>query len=201
MEETQALAIPTNDVPAPAQAVHWLQRVSEDTQRLVSALPDYADEELLACRAEAEAIIGRLSDRDLRMFVLGLYAGEGSKTGGSVSMANTNPVFLRVFITWLRREFVVDEPRLRVKLYLHEGLDLETSTTHWSRVLGVPEGQFRQPYRAKSDPSRRRAKHIHGCATVLYSCTTTHRRVMAMIEAITFPFAIRDSSVGRAGHC
>lgn len=60
MEETQALAIPTNDVPAPAQAVHWLQRVSEDTQRLVSALPDYGDEELLACRAEAEAL-GRAS--------------------------------------------------------------------------------------------------------------------------------------------
>ena len=141
--------------------------------------------EIERCKAEAEAVVGPLTDRDLRMFVLGLYAGEGSKTGRSVSMANTNPVLLRCFITWLRREFEIDESRLRVKLYLHEGLDLDVSTTHWSSLLDIPEEQFRQPYRAVSDPSRRRAKHVHGCATVLYSCTITHRRVMAMIEAIT----------------
>ena len=157
--------------------------------------------ELERCRLEAEALVGQLTSRDLQMFVLGLYAGEGSKTTGSVSMANTNPVLLRAFITWLRQQFDVDEARLRVKLYLHDELDLEVATTHWSRVLEIPEAQFRQPYRAASDPSRRRSKHVHGCATVLYSCTLTHRRVMAMIEAITSPFAIRDSSVGRAGHC
>jgi hypothetical protein len=39
-----------------------------------------------------------LTQRDLEMFVLGLYAGEGSKTDGEVSMANTNPAFVRVFL-------------------------------------------------------------------------------------------------------
>ena len=158
-------------------------------------------EEIERCRLEADELVAQLTPRDVRMFVLGLYAGEGSKTTGSVSMANTNPVLLRAFVTWLRQEFDVDEGRLRVKLYLHDELDLDTATAHWSRVLEIPEAQFRQPYRAASDPSRRRSKHISGCATVLYSCTRTHRRVMAMIEAITSPFAIRDSSVGRAGHC
>ena len=150
---------------------------------------------------EAAAVVGRLTRRNLSMFVLGLYAGEGSTTGGSVSMANTNPVLLRIYIAWLRSEFDIDETRLRAKLYLHEGLDLEASTIYWSNVLDIPQNQFRKSYRAVNDRSRRNVKHIHGCATVLYSCTTTHRRVMAMIEAITFPFAIRDSSVGRAGHC
>ena len=158
-------------------------------------------EEIERCRVEAEAIVGAFTHEELRMFVLGLYAGEGSKTQGSVSMANTNPLLLIVFVTWLRREFDIDETRLRVKLYLHEGLDLDAATAHWSRALGVPETNFRSPYRAVADPSRRRAKHVNGCATVLYSCTLTHRRVMAMIEAITSHFAIRDSSVGRAGHC
>ena len=145
-------------------------------------------EEIARCRAEAETLIDELTERDLRMFVLGLYAGEGSKTQGSVSMANTNPLLLRLFVTWLRREFDIDESRLRVKLYLHEGLDLEMATSHWSRVLDIPQEQFRMPYRAVNDPSRRRAKHIHGCATALYSCTITHRRVMAMIQAVTSPF-------------
>lgn len=157
--------------------------------------------EIEQCRAEAEAIIGQLTERDLRMFAVGLYAGEGSKTPGSVSMANSNPVLLRVFVAWLRREFDIDESRLRAKLYLHDGLDLGAATAHWSKALDIPEVRFGRPYRAVNDASRRRSKHVYGCATVLYSCTRTHRRVMAMIEAVTSSFAIRDSSVGRAGHC
>ena len=158
-------------------------------------------QEIERCRTEADELFETLTPEGLRLFALGLYAGEGSKTQGTVSMANTNARFLRAFVTWLRSEFELDESRLRVKLYLHEGLDLAESTAYWSRVLEIPESQFRRPYRAIDDPSRRRAKHIFGCATVLYSCTITHRRVMAMIEAITSHFAIRDSSVGRAGHC
>ena len=54
----------------------------------------------------------------------------------------------------------------------------------------LPVDQFTKPYRAADDPTRRHAKHVYGCATLLYSCTPTHRRVMAMIEAVTSPFAI-----------
>lgn len=36
--------------------------------------------EIERCRVEADALIGRLSSRDLTMFCLALYAGEGSKT-------------------------------------------------------------------------------------------------------------------------
>jgi hypothetical protein len=60
MGQTQELVVQSSDVPVPSHAVHWLQRVAEDTQRLIDALPGYADEELLACRAEAEAL-GRAS--------------------------------------------------------------------------------------------------------------------------------------------
>lgn len=144
--------------------------------------------ELERCRVEAEDLIGAPSERDLLVFGLGLYAGEGSKTGSTVSMANTNPVLLRVFVAWLRRHFEVDETRLRVKLYLHEGLDLDEAERFWSAVTDIPPQQFRAPYRAVADPTRPTAKHVHGCATVGYSCAATHRRVMAMITAVASPF-------------
>ncbi len=53
--------------------------------------------EIERCRVEAEALIGTLSARDLTMFCLALYAGEGSKTEGAVSLANTDPILLRAF--------------------------------------------------------------------------------------------------------
>lgn len=153
------------------------------------------------CRVEAQQLVGSLSDRDLLMLGIGLYAGEGSKTPGTVSMANTNPVFLGLFVTWLRRHFAINGSRLRVRLYLHLGLDLAAASRFWSNATRIPLEQFTAPHRPPADASRRRSKHEFGCATVAYSCATTHRRVMALIEAVSFPTAIRDSSVGRAGRC
>ena len=103
-------------------------------------------------------------------------------------MANTSPVYLRVFVTWLREQFEVDERRLRVRIYLHEELDVAEATDYWSSLLAIPVDQFHQPYRAAPDAARRRAKHRRGCATVSYSCALTHRRVMARIQAVTSLF-------------
>jgi hypothetical protein len=135
-------------------------------------------------------LIGTLSERDLTMFCLALYAGEGSKTEGAVKFANTSPTLSRVFITWLRRVFDVDETRLRVTLYLHSDLDLDMANEFWSSALSVPIAQFPKPYRAPADATIRTNRHIYGCATIGYSCRLTHRRVMAMIEAVTSPFAL-----------
>jgi hypothetical protein len=145
--------------------------------------------EIERCRHEAEAWIGDLTAREATMFVLGLYAGEGNKTEGGVGMANTNPLYLKVFVTWLREAFDIDESRLRAVLYLHEGLDLEMATAFWSELLDIPTTQFTKPYRAVPDSSIRTAKHIRGCPSVRYSSSEILRRVMAMIEAVTLRIA------------
>jgi transcriptional regulator with XRE-family HTH domain len=144
--------------------------------------------EIERCRVEAEDWVGDMSERDLAMFCLGLYAGEGSKTDGAVSMANTNPRYLRALLAWLRGEFELDDARWRARLYLHEGLDLEAAMEHWTELLGIEGDRFHKPYRAVADSSIRSRKHVHGCATVVYSDSSLHRRVMARIEAITSRF-------------
>ena len=146
--------------------------------------------EIARLRQQAEQWLSTLSDRDLTMYCLGLYQGEGAKTPGALSMANTNPMILLMLVTWLRRTFEIDETRLRVRLYLHEGLDIDAATTHWSDVLEIPQDQFHKPYRPAADPSRRSAKHLYGCATLVYSCATTHRTVLAMIEAVSCRFIL-----------
>lgn len=145
--------------------------------------------ELERCRIEAERWADDLTERDLEMFVLGLYAGEGSKTDGEVAMANTNPTYLRLFLRWLRTRFEIDEVRLRCVLYLHQGLDLATAQEFWSDALDIPLHQFTKPYRAIVDDSIRSRKHVNGCATARYASTLLHRRVMARIEAVSCRFA------------
>jgi hypothetical protein len=91
---------------------------------------------------------------------------------------------IALFCHWLRTHFVVDETRLRVHLYLHEGLDLDAAVAFWAEVCSIPPAQFTRPYRAVPDPSIRRAKHIYGCPAVVYSCSQTHRSVMGLVHAL-----------------
>jgi len=134
--------------------------------------------------AEGWARVGRLSEREFLIAGVALYAGEGTKRDGAVRFANSDPRMIVFFCFWLRRFFEVDESRLRIRLYLHEGLDLAATIAYWSALTGVPPSQFGKPYRAVPDPSIRRAKHVHGCVTVSYSCSATHRSVMGLVSAL-----------------
>jgi hypothetical protein len=91
---------------------------------------------------------------------------------------------IRFFLTWLRHFFDIEEDRLRLRLYLHEGLDLAAATEFWADVTGIPVAQHTKPYRAEPDPSIRNSKHPMGCPRVVYSCSRTHREVMGLVHAL-----------------
>lgn len=140
--------------------------------------------EIAAARSEGRARIGRLSERDLLIAGIALYAGEGSKTPGAVTLVNSDPGIIALHLRWLRSCFDIDEERLRIRLYLHDGLDLLRAEQFWSTLCAIPRRQFTKPYRAMPDAGIRHNKHEHGCATVRYSCSHTHRRVMGLIDAL-----------------
>jgi hypothetical protein len=139
---------------------------------------------------EGRGRIGRLSEREFLVAGVALYAGEGSKADGQVRFVNSDPRMVVFFCTWLRHFYQVDEARLRLSLYLHQGLDLAAATAYWSGLTGIPEAQFTKPYRAVPDPSIRSAKHVHGCVTVRYSCSATHRSVIGLVRALLGDCAI-----------
>jgi hypothetical protein len=128
--------------------------------------------------------IGRLSDEAFLAAGAALYAGEGAKRDARVNFANTDPAMMAFFCAWLRHFFDIDESRLRMRVYLHEGLDLEAAENFWSGLTGIPRAQFRAPYRAEADASIRTTKHEFGCAYVGYSCSRTHREIMGLIRAL-----------------
>jgi hypothetical protein len=153
-------------------------------RRAPNALQRRKQAEIDRLLADGRDRVGRLSEREFLVAGIALYAGEGSKRDGSVIFANSDPRMVIFFCSWLRQFFPIDESRLRVRLYLHEGLDLVASTAFWSEVTGIPESQFGKPYRAVADPSIRHAKHVHGCVSIGYSCSATHRSIMGLVGAL-----------------
>ena len=159
-------------------------RVARGRRRDPNALQRRKQGEIERLLAEGRVRIGRLSEQEFLVAGVALYAGEGTKRDGAVRFANSDPRMIVFFCAWLRRFFEVDESRLRVRLYLHEGLDLAAAIAFWSALAGIPPSQFVKPYRAVADPSIRHAKHVHGCVTVSYSCSATHRSVMGLVRAL-----------------
>jgi hypothetical protein len=126
--------------------------------------------------------IGRIGELDRKQFLVAgvaLYAGEGAKTDGCVAFANSDPRMIHFFVAWLRHLFDIDESRLRLRMYLHAGLDLEVANAFWSNLTGIPVSQFGVPYRAVPDASIRTTKHPLGCPSVRYACSRTHRESWA----------------------
>jgi transcriptional regulator with XRE-family HTH domain len=133
---------------------------------------------------EGRRQVGVISDREFLIAGAMLYASEGGKRNGGVVLPNSDPRMIAFFCSWLRTFFGVDETRLRARLYLHQGLDIEEATAFWADLTGIPSSQFTKPYRAVPDPSIRRSKHPMGCLTVTYGCSRTHRAVMGLVHAL-----------------
>jgi hypothetical protein len=167
-----------------------IPRVTRGRRREPNALQRRRQAEVDRLLVEGRARIGRLSEREFLVAGVALYAGEGSKQDGSVRFVNSDPRMVVFFCSWLRHFYEIDEARLRLTLYLHQGLDLAAAMTHWSALTGIPPSQFGKPYRAVADPSIRHAKHVRGCITVRYSCSATHRSIMGLVSALLGDAAI-----------
>lgn len=109
---------------------------------------------------------------------------QAAKGDSCLKFANSDPRMINVFCAWLRHFFDVDESRLRLRLYLHQGLDIDAASQFWSQLTAIPIEQFGKPYRAVPDPSIRTAKHPMGCPAVVYGCSRTHRAVMGLVAAL-----------------
>ena len=173
------------DVPFEARP-----RPTRGRRRGPNALQRRKQAEIARLLAEGRDRVGRLSEREFLIAGVALYAGEGSKGDGNVRFANSDPRMIVFFCSWLRRFFEIDESRLRVHLYLHQGLDLAAAIAYWSALTSIPPSQFLKPYRALPDPSIRHAKHVHGCVGIGYSCSATHRSIMGLVAALLGDTAI-----------
>jgi Helix-turn-helix domain len=161
--------------------------VTRGRRRAPNALQRRKRAEIDRLLAEGRDRVGRLTEREFLLAGVALYAGEGSKTDGEVRFVNSDPRMVAFFCAWFRRFFEIDESRLRVRLYLHEGLDLMAAITFWSGLTQIPPSQFGKPYRAVADPSIRHTKHQNGCVSVGYGCSRTHRSIMGLVHALLNP--------------
>ncbi|MDP2905643.1 MAG: hypothetical protein Q8O22_05015 [Candidatus Omnitrophota bacterium] len=165
------------------------RRLARERARItrLSNIADKNREISLKCKEE----ILPVSNRDLWMSGLMLYAGEGYKSkmvsNQRVELANSDPDILRLFISFLLSVCSVPKNKIIMRLMLYEDIDLKEAHKYWSEQLDIPESQFRksfikQSFRDIENRHLRRSEygtaHVHVYDVVLY------RKIMGWINAI-----------------
>jgi hypothetical protein len=95
-------------------------------------------------RLQAKEDIVTMNKRDLFMFGLGLYLGEGSKTG-EVRIVNADPKVIRYAVAWFKALGVTTD-QFAPRIHLYPDTDPEESLCFWSKVTTIPKPQFHKPY-------------------------------------------------------
>lgn len=88
--------------------------------------------------------LGPMKKRDLLLVGLGLYLGEGNKSGNKFQFTNSNPRLIKLMLTWLQTIFGVGKDRLILNVMINQIHRFRERTVrrYWARVTGVQIKQF-----------------------------------------------------------
>lgn len=82
-----------------------------------------------------------ISKRDLLFLGIGLYLGEGSKTG-MVRVVNSDPEIIKLTMIWLRKTYGLLNKNFSIRIHLYPDSDIQRSIGFWSKNTGLPVSQF-----------------------------------------------------------
>jgi hypothetical protein len=119
-------------------------------------------------------ILKEIEEFDLtKIFVLKsiltmFYWEEGGKTRGTVDFANTYPKLSFLFITLLRKCYLIDENKLRVRLHLHYYHKIKECRKFWSGLLGISEAKFGKIYIKPRSKTKKFRQNFAGICFIRY---------------------------------
>jgi hypothetical protein len=90
--------------------------------------------------------IKSLSDRDMFIFGLGIYLGEGSKTSNQIRVVNSDPRIIKFSMVWFKKCFGLTDENFRVRIHLYPDNDQKEVTAFWMKVLGLKRESFQPSY-------------------------------------------------------
>ena len=126
------------------------------------------------------------------LWVAGLimYWAEGAKTRNHVSMANTDPRVLRLFIMWVRT-FLNPGAMFTLHLHLHEGNDETKAKDFWKSQTKLEDANFHKTFIKPAGTGHRKNHLEHGICTVkLRRAADPWNIVMEWIDAAAHHFGV-----------
>lgn len=151
----------------------------------------------LGIRRDAASAISALSQRELLLVAAALYWAEGHKrpvrrgarevTYHAVSLTNSDPLLIRLFIRFLRECCAVPVPKLKASLRIFPHQSGVRLQRYWQQQTGIPAHNFSRMYTGVSISSRRLrpfSRLPYGVLQIRVSDTALFHRIMGYIEGL-----------------
>lgn len=88
--------------------------------------------------------IGSINQRDLFMLGLGLYIGEGTKSGNIIRVINANPRVIRLAINWFKKICGLANDNFRLRLHIYPDNNENDCIKYWAKETGLPRHNFQR---------------------------------------------------------
>lgn len=143
---------------------------------------------LLQIRKEYRNLKVKIKQKDYALIALTmLYLGEGSKTNkGYLTLGNSNPEVIKLFIRLLRQNFTIKEHKFRCTVQCRADQDIRLLEQFWSEVTNIPPKQF---YKTRIDPRTinkpSRKLDYKGVCRLEYLCADVYNRISVIMNIIT----------------
>lgn len=99
------------------------------------------------------------------------YWSEGAKRHKDVSLSNSDPALVALFIAWAKRYFGIKHNRFTAKLNLHAGQDEAERKQFWSVMTHIPLDRFRKTFIKPEGTGHRKNDLYNGTVMVRVTCS------------------------------
>ncbi len=113
--------------------------------------------------------VEKLSKRDLDMLCVGLYWGEGYKTGnGEFGFTNSDASMIKLYLRWLYEVHNVSEDRIILRISINESHKYRINDVleFWSNITKIPKRQFTKTSLIKSKSKKIYSNHNNHMGTL-----------------------------------
>ena len=188
-----SMSVWLRDIPVPAShATRVLARRWEAAQKTAAAHRRRRLEKELRIRREAVGEVGAVSDRDVFVAGIALYAAEGTKQkawgkGMITTFINSDPRMIRLFLRWLQL-LGIESGSLKFLVAIHESADVGAAIEFWARQVGVPPHKFLRPNLKRGNPKTLRKNvgaDYRGCLVIkVVRSVDLTRRIEGWFDAL-----------------
>ena len=102
--------------------------------------------EITIMKDVAEKELGKITGRDLWLLGIGLYSGEGSKSGEQVRFANSDPEMIKIAMMWFRKVCHLENKNINPFVHIYPDNNVKKTLNYWSKITRIPKKQFGKTY-------------------------------------------------------
>lgn len=144
-----------------------------------------ASKTISAARIERTRRIEGIAEKEFSHFMrdplfgigLAMYWAEGAKRSSGAEIINSDPIILKIVISWTEKFLGVNKNQLKARLYIHRQFVDENLEEYWLKILDLDTAQLRQTIFKETKFPFKKNPDYKGCLRLHLGGVTELRKI------------------------